>query len=271
MTWDTTLAWPFSNTHSAQFYARVFGVTANDLDVDFRCQPRPFLATMLLTYCLRDAHGNAYAESDVWTWTVSRRLQGLLTIGVRTLGGRLDLVVNCPDPKCGELLELPLSLTHFEQTDDPAEICCEPEKGVQLVIRSPAGLDQRRWWETGKLTESSHGSLARDLVKNVNGDAPPDEWHVKSEWLDAIGDALGQSDPLNDTTLSTTCLRCNREFDVVLDLELELLNALAEKQAALLDQIHQIAAVYHWSEAQILRLPLKRRQAYLRRTEEVGI
>jgi hypothetical protein len=35
----------------------------------------------------------------------------------------------------------------------------------------------------------------------------------------------------------------------------------------LLDQIHRLAANYHWSEQEILALPKQRRTAYLRRLD----
>ena len=40
---------------------------------------------------------------------------------------------------------------------------------------------------------------------------------------------------------------------------------LRSRAATLLDEIHLIAMSYHWSETEILALPVSRRQDYLRR------
>jgi hypothetical protein len=42
---------------------------------------------------------------------------------------------------------------------------------------------------------------------------------------------------------------------------------LREHSKTLLDDVHTLARVYHWSESDIFRLPLRRRLSYLMRIE----
>lgn len=65
--------------------------------------------------------------------------------------------------------------------------------------------------------------------------------------------------------IGTACTDCGAPmvlpFDVAAFLDAEM-RARADR---LLDEVHRLASCYHWSEAEILSLPVARRQSYLRR------
>ena len=65
--------------------------------------------------------------------------------------------------------------------------------------------------------------------------------------------------------IGTACTECGAELILPLDVA-EFLDAeLRARAATLLDEVHLIALSYHWSEAEILGLPVPRRQDSLRR------
>jgi len=81
--------------------------------------------------------------------------------------------------------------------------------------------------------------------------------------LPVVEDWLTRADPLAHVVLDLTCAHCDadwaRPFDIVRQIWAEI--ALAGRQ--LLNEIHLLARVYHWSEAEILAVPRPRRLAYL--------
>lgn len=65
--------------------------------------------------------------------------------------------------------------------------------------------------------------------------------------------------------IGTACTDCGTALVLPLDVAEFLDTELRSRAATLLDEIHLIAMSYHWSETEILALPVSRRQDYLRR------
>ncbi len=65
--------------------------------------------------------------------------------------------------------------------------------------------------------------------------------------------------------LATRCVECGADITAPFDVAAFVAAELAGRAERLLDEIHLIAATYHWSEAEILDLPYPRRQTYVAR------
>ncbi len=245
------------------FHARRYGERAVDMEVDFDAAP-PVAVTELLAAALRDTGGQSFAENALWAWTLHRRLQGLLAIGIATGGSRGWLEAVCP--ACRQRMDIELDLSVFIDVPEQRSIAVAPEPGVRASMRLPTGKDQLRWLE-GFPDGVSAIRLATDLVEAVNDTLPAADWTVPDAWLDALGEGLEKHDPLTALQLDTECPECGSAVSIEFDLQDYLLRRLMERQDALLDEVHQLAAVYHWSEADILALPSRRRHYYLSRLD----
>lgn len=273
------ISWPASNPTAdpqAVLLARPFGVFVEDLDIDFENTQRPFLITQLLEHCLYQSNGDSFAEADLWEWTLNRRLQGLLAIGAATMGTVALLRARCSSNNCGEELELPVELEMFKQDfkhdNDPEYLCCKPDGGTRLQLRLPTGRDQFQWLSYSyDDSEELAISMATTLVSRIEDAnfpkaAIPQEradWRLPQAWLDSVADTLSEADPMTAMNLHSKCPVCQEDNEIQLDLEAWLLQQLADEQAYLLRQVHRLASVYHWSEAQIVSLPAQRRNEYL--------
>lgn len=253
---------------SAAYYAgvkmRPYGIRREDLDITFSRLLQPYAVTSVLQACL------SYDEQKIpagmlWGWSLSRRLQMLLSIAVLSHNKTLDLQVRCKESGCAELFELPLDLNRFQQEIDEIPLDYEVENAV-LQLRLPDGLDQLRWLDKSQTPET----MARDLVVSCNGDVPDETWSVPSNWLHGLGEFLEKQDHLTALQLQTQCPLCNAAMNIDFDLESHLLQLFAYKQAALLGDIHRMALVYHWSETEIMSLTAERRKAYLGFIDEGG-
>ena len=113
--------------------------------------------------------------------------------------------------------------------------------------------------------------MASSLVSRVNGEIPCQRFRVSENWLDQIGMELEQHDDLMTLEINTSCPACGADLLIDLDLEEKLLEILSTEHKLLLKQIHRLALAYHWSEADIVAMPNKRRQYYLAQIDEESV
>ena len=129
----------------------------------------------------------------------------------------------------------------------------------------PTGLDQRDWLEhtqtDGKIDATWWINRLLQNTQNLASTPAP------NIWLDALGDALAEADPLTWLCIDTNCPFCEQSLQVDIDLELLLIEGLRSQQRRLIEQVHLLALNYHWSETEIVELPAWRRERYLSRVE----
>lgn len=264
------LRWPLTDSRLAAenqkelFEARPFLARHSDLDLEFNPKFRHGLITQLLTACLRRIDGTAYSDQEIWSWSLKKRLQGLLAVVIATQGQFLKLQANCSQSDCHELLEFELDAAGFSQPEEAGPLLCRPAPGTELELRLPTGRDQLDWINNSEnMANSGFGEMASTLVNRVNGEMPSQQFRVSDKWIDHIGRALEQHDDLMTLEISIHCPACHEETLIDLDLEEKLLEILATEQQRSLNQIHRLALAYHWSEADIMAMPDRRRQYYL--------
>lgn len=215
---------------------RPFGQALADLEVDFAAPP-PFATTAVLAACLG-------AGGDSWTWTVGRRLQALIAVTVASRGP--DWVATARCAACDAPMDLPISLGAFRRDDDPVAISVD---GVEIAL--PTGADQRAWLAAG--ADGPEALRARLLPEAL------------ADRADTVEAALAEADPLTALGIETRCPECDAPNGLELDLEATCLALLAGEQPRMIEEIHQLAHAYHWSEAEILAVPPARRRLYLDR------
>ena len=246
-------------TAGGAYAARAFGSSRRDLDLDLAAADRPALVTQALAACLSGFEPVADAETVVWEWTVAERLQGLLAIAIAT-DDAPSLQTRCTQGDCRTEMQIDLDLAAFVAEAGRDPVVCALD-GSELVLRLPRGSDQRQWRDAG----GDAGSLAIRLVESIDGKAPEHGWRVPPDWIEGLGATLAERDPLTVLELQPVCPGCGRTNAIAFDLEGWILRLFANEQTRLVDDVHRLAAAYHWSEADICALPPWRRSAYLAR------
>ncbi len=125
-------------------------------------------------------------------------------------------------------------------------------EGKQMVFRLPTGADQEILANIPE--EEATDCLVRRLACEPETLETFDEKTVT-----AIEDALDRTSPAIVLAIQAACPECNANTEVNLDPY----RALRNDGNQLLQDVHQIASHYHWSEADILELPRNRRLRYL--------
>lgn len=241
-----------------RFLARAFGCLAEDIAVDLWASDPEATVSAMLAVCLTDGRGRLFGRNAIEGWTLKRRTQGLLAIAAATAGDLWHARLRCRDEECRELLEVDLSLDSFRSDWRGDSLSIGLSDGEALKLRRPTLADLRDWAQDGEPTPRS---IAESLLI---GNAPP----TAQGWVDEAEAALEADDPAADLQLALTCPACGKDSVVDFPLQDFLLSDLKRRGQWLLDEVHCLANAYHWSEAEILALPLERRRSYLARIRE---
>lgn len=212
--------------------------------------------TALLARCLdRLGPWEPPAPEQVRALTVGDREALLLHLRRLTLGDRIECVLRCPEPACGEKMDLDLDVAGLlvPPFPEPAP-WYEAEVGERQVrFRLPTGADQEAAAFLALADpEGAAGLLLRRCVEDASG--------VSEE---AVAALMAERDPQAELVLQLSCPVCGREFEMPFDVAAFFFQELAARAAVLYREVHRLALAYHWSEAEILAMSGRKRRLYL--------
>ncbi len=235
---------------------RPFG-RAEDLELEFGGGDRPGLVTDLLARC-----SDPQSTQFWWTQPVGTRIGALLRLLALTESADcLPVQAHCIESACTEAfeMELPLAaLVDQAQTSVPLKVVLPDKRMVSL--RRPSGEDLRNWHSARYASRREAVAAMIDALV-VDGPATPADEPVLAE-------ALSAWDPLVAFTVACQCPVCGVDNDVQVDLESIALARLDARQQALLQDVHQLASHYGWTESEVLAIAPARRARYLALIED---
>lgn len=195
--------------------------------------------------------------------TIGARDAVLVRFHAATFGSGLELATNCP--RCMTRLDVNL-------TSDALAI--EPNPDIHIMVdideqpfevRPLTSVDLLAVAESPDI-ETSRMQLALRCLVPVEGAGVPEV--LLDDQIDAVASALAAIDPGSDFYVSLNCFECKANWDAPVDIARVLSTDIEAAADTLMDDIHDIALAYHWSEADILALPSTRRSAYLQRLRQ---
>jgi len=192
----------------------------------------------------------------------------ILGLRCATFGDTLRSRVTCP--ACGSLLTV--KIPRQEVTRRIA--LNEPERAPTVRIEEGPFLVEARSPDGQVLTVAAacpdEDSARRALISGCvtvtatdGGDIDPLE--LESELLERIGEAIVAADPQAEVGVTMDCAGCGNEWTAILDISQFFWREISTTSVQLLDEVHQLAIGYGWSEEQVLRLPSRRRRDYVER------
>jgi hypothetical protein len=184
-------------------------------------------------------------------------------------GLTIECVLNCP--QCGEKLDLDLSvddllLPPYDQPQPEYE--AQFGDGYRVCFRLPTGADQMHIAGLAQVDlDAAEQALIDRCVLAVRHQDRPLERLPKSLNAD-LADCMAQLDSQAELSIRMACPICGTDFATLLDMAQFLTAEIANHSRLLNREIHALALYYHWSETEILHLPVQRRQTYLRLLDE---
>ncbi len=239
---------------------RPFGGAPEDLAVDFARPPSPAMVTDVLACCAEIAGAEEPAAEAVDALPVATRLECLVALaGMES--PELEVPLRCPGAACGEPIAVAFTVDELLEiaATAPAEgVVAVEAEGARLVVRRPTGADQAAWLDAGWSGEADASrGVARSLLREGA------EAELTPARLAAVEAALETLDPLTALAVAAACPCCGESSVHEVDVAALALARLAAAQCRTIEEVHVLACRYHWSEAEALAVPARRRARYL--------
>lgn len=193
---------------------------------------------------------------------LGRRDALLLQLHRHLFGGRLDSVAQCP--ACGATVEasfdadaLQLKNVADDETQETAPMLEWHSAANDLRVRfRSVNSEDLLAIQSCSDGVSARQQLLQRCVIEPKSSLPP-------AVQDELVQAMAAADPQADLQLDLTCPDCAHRWQPAFDIAQFLWQELHAWAIRLLREVDAIARVYHWSEADILAMSPRRRQAYL--------
>lgn len=213
---------------------------------------------------LADVAAEGSGGGDASSWPLGRVHEALLRLHVALAGPVLRSTVACP--RCTTTIEFDLDattlLTHAtgESPATPVELDGWHVDWSPLTFGAHLDLaDGRRAPEATDLVRA-----VVDEVKSPDG-TPAAAEDLPAPVVAALAEAQLAADPLVEVAVALACSECGADTDAVVDLVAHVSQAVEVRGRRLLDDVHELATAYGWSERTVVSLPARRRRAYLER------
>ncbi|MCC5605191.1 phage baseplate protein [Nostoc favosum] len=188
----------------------------------------------------------------------------LLTLREWTFGSQLVSQVTCPT--CGEVLELNFDVADMRVASLSLELVekyCLELADYQVSFRLPNSLDMIAIAEHKQPEMAQEILLERCILQAVcNGEYLPFQ-QLPSHVRDAIIAQMAQADPQANVPIDVSCCACNHQWRSLFDIVSFFWAEINPWAFRVLREVHTLAVVYGWREADILAMSPRRRQLYL--------
>jgi hypothetical protein len=241
------------------------------LDDDSIVTPAERVSELLGRCLVGDALGAEGADL-ARALTVGDREALLLHLRALLFGDRLSCVLACP--VCSEPMDIDLSISEllvppYRRPHRRHRAALDAE-GVRCDVRFrlPTGADQEAAAREPDLAAGVRALVER-CVENVRVDGEPVD-DIPYSLTAALSAAIARLDPQAEILLRLECPACRAECVPLLDAATVFFGELTGSEQRLFEEVHALARSYHWSEAEILSLDIRRRRRYLDLIIELG-
>lgn len=195
-------------------------------------------------------------RSEVAELSIGKRDAYLLALRQACFGSTFACVVDCPE--CAA--ELELELTTNDVRAEPAAQDCGSVRVDDCDIEFRAITSRDLLAVAG--TPDARRQLIQWCVTSARrGDA--DVTTLSDPMLDAISAAMAALDPQADVRVEIDCAMCGHSWVAPFDVAEYLWSELNARAVRILHEVHNLATIYGWSEADVLAVSPTRRRYYL--------
>ena len=214
----------------------------------------------LLNLARPDLSGDA-----VCSLALGERNQGLIALRRSMFGSELQAYIECTG--CGKPLDLAFSVEQLGFADTPDlsdqfQIACE---NLYATVRLPNSHDLAALSDATSVEEGRLRLLSRCITalhRDGKKIAPSD---LDARECDALEAMISDLDPRMEILFDLHCPECSHQWQAPLEIGTFLWSEFDGYAQRLLENIHLLARMYGWSEADILEMSEVRRNYYVER------
>lgn len=205
--------------------------------------------------------------SRVKNMVIGDRTYLMFLLRQSTFGDSVYFDVKCSS--CNDTMSISLSISQMMgqllSSQNKSDLMMDIETGYYQVkfsncvaeLRLLKGLDQ----ENISLLPINETNLVQSCITNI--DAIGREKLLDNDFLNFIDSNLSRLDPLSDIVLTQNCPSCNASCKIPLIIEDFFFKEVKARKDNLEFEVHWLALNYHWSESEILTLPISKRRRYV--------
>jgi hypothetical protein len=232
-------------------------------------KPPAFRTTALLTRCIAfEGAGEAIDAGFARSLTIGDREALLLQLRRISFGSRISCVVDCPH--CGGKMDLDLDaaslvLGPYDREGWYHQTTLDTPSGAFAVeFRLPNGGDQEHAARSICTDERQAVAdvLDRCIIRLASDESAPAD-RLPPSAAGRLSELMASLDPQAELLLNACCPVCGGDFVLTFDTAEYLSSEVALRGDRLFREVHLLASYYHWSEAEILALPVRKRRRYL--------
>ena len=217
---------------------------------------------LLLLACCSDA---GRSDEELAALPLGRRDALLLELRERLFGSAIDVVANCP--QCASTVEATFRCGDLRLAapdgDAPTLAHDVSVQDMRVCFRLPDSGDLIALEQCDDAGAAHALLLERCVLAAECASEPCDVRGLSADLQAGIAQAMAQADPQADLQLAFRCPDCGHAWQPLFDVARFLWQELHAWALRMLREVDTLAQAYHWSEAEILALSPRRRQAYL--------
>jgi hypothetical protein len=219
-------------------------------------KPAAIRALMLMTAVFPESDGGALAR-----WNIGRRDRLLLNLRDALFGPDIHCLTDCT--RCGEPIELDFRIDDIRVPHgEPGRAYHTAADGYEVRFRLPDSTDLLAL--EGELpVQAERQLLARCVVDAWTKEGDVEAIALPDAVLSAVSREMSEADPQAEILLEVFCPACSSVSPAPFDIVSHLWAELDAWSRRMLREVHALALVYGWSEAEILRMSPARRHTYL--------
>ncbi len=203
-----------------------------------------------------------YSRDELASLPLGERDVRLIALRRSLFGDRLPGRAQCP--QCGEAVEFELSCSALSDTRGS---CVQKRmlsvEGYRLELRPLDSHALAAAAQAADVDQARRALLSRCVHAAQRGELLIDAEDLPENVIDAVAQDLAANDPQAELLISLACPGCQHQWRSVLEIAQLLWAELDARAQHLLMEVHALARVYGWREAEILALSPARRAAYL--------
>lgn len=189
----------------------------------------------------------------------------LLQLHARLFGAAIDVVATCP--QCAATVEATFRCDDLLLVSPRPDVATAPLEhaayGIAVQFRLPDSNDLLAIESCSDAAAARGLLLERCVLAAQRGGEMHAVRDLPEELQVEVAQAMAQADPQADLQLAFRCPECDHEWQPLFDIARFLWQELHAWALHMLREVDTLAQAYHWTEADILALSPRRRQAYL--------
>lgn len=228
----------------------------------------------------------------IFKFTIGQRTTLMLSLRKFIFGDKFQCIVKCNHCKSDLSLDISIdTILQLDKKNNNADTDIQTKHDLKIdnfsiKIRPLNGYDQENLFYSSIIVknensfsdeEDSNNTINKNneksQIKTLTGLAKSsivysepsisEQENLPLNIISAISQKLEQIDPISNLTFNLICYNCNHHFQTSFYAEEFILDEIDIRYPQLEWEIHWIAFNYHWSEKEILSLPINHRKKYI--------